>query len=42
MCHLMAESSGISSDFSEESFSDSDTLIESDTEIETETYSSYF
>ena len=42
MCHLMAESLEISSDFSDESFSDSDTLIESDTKTETETYSSYF
>ena len=37
----MAESSGISRDFPDESFSDSDTLIESDTETETETDSGY-
>ena len=37
----MAESSGISLDFPDESFSDGDTLIESDTETETETDSSH-
>ena len=37
----MTESSGISRDFPDQSFSDSDTLIESDTETKTETDSSY-
>ena len=34
----MAESSEISRDFPDESFSDSDTLIESDTETETDRF----